>query len=285
MQKQVRPRRNHLSKSAPAHLRRGLAGFIGRLAACAFAAGTVLGSPSVARADTIVYSGPLDETIAAGIPTPDSGYTSSLVLDVGPAAATFVATSSDVRSSTCILFIFVCLEHEYIDNLSANIRLSLSGAYAGVDGAGELLPLSAGTGIGAGDTFHPSGASPFFVDQATSTYESTNLFGFIPLSQETENTIGGPWPDSSTPYFLGLEIPTGVGAYDYGWLEMRGGGATVTVLGYAYDETPGADIMAGEISNHTLLAVPEPTSLGLTLAALGALGFVVSRKRARFRTN
>lgn len=255
-----------------------------RLAAFALAAGTLLALPLTAWASSIVYSGPLNEEIAAAVPGPNSTSTSSLVLDLGGsvAAATFIAAAGDYnRYWSTYSWGSLSWTNAYTNDVGSTVSLDLSGAYADVDAAGAIRPLSVATDIGAGGTYLPTSSS--IVDQVTSDYESTNLLGFIATgSQFNYSTAGSAWPDDRTPYFLGLEIPTGPGTYDYGWIEMEnssGPTAGATILGYAYDTT-GASIEAGEISSDTLLSVPEPASLALMLAGLGAMGFLVRRRRA-----
>jgi hypothetical protein len=285
MQSEATRRRNRLCKSAAVTLRRGHAGFMGRLAVCAFAAGTLLVLPLAARATSIVYSGPLNETISFAMPGVNTTTNSSLVVDLGAVgAATFLANSTDRRTTICTFSVAgLCLSQEYQDTVSAYVGLTLTGANVEGNAAG-IFPLPAGTAIGAGDSFQP-GVGFSIVDGVTNVYVTDTLFGFIPIGSLDSSSTIGPWPDNGTPYFLGLEIPTGGGTADYGWLEMEGGGAAVTILGYAYDGIPGAAIDAGETSNDVLLSVPEPSSLALMWAGLGAVGFVVSRRRARFRTN
>ena len=252
-----------------------------RVAAAAAVALIVL--PLAARANAIVYSGPLNEKISATIPGVNGTTNSSLIVDMGAAGdATFLASATDRRDTICTFSLFgLCLSQEYQDTVSAYVGLTLNGANAEGNAAG-IFPLPVGTSIGSGDSFQP-GAGFFTVDGVINTYDANSLFNFIPLGSKDSTSTSGPWPDNSTPYFLGLEIPTGGGTNDYGWLEIEGGAAAATILGYAYDEIPGAGIAAGETSNGVLLSVPEPTSLALMWAGLGAVCFAVSRRRARFR--
>ena len=57
----------------------------------------------------------------------------------------------------------------------------------------------------------------------------------------------------------------------------QGAGVAITVEAYAYNQTPGGSIDAGETA-----ALPEPGMMALTLLAAGAAGLVAIR-RARTR--
>jgi hypothetical protein len=82
------------------------------------------------------------------------------------------------------------------------------------------------------------------------------------------------------PGFEGFRFAT-AGHFDYGWAELKvgvdGSGYpdSVTLLGMAYNSTPGAAILAGQ----TGAGAPEPGTAGLMLLALGAAGVTVLRKR------
>jgi len=99
------------------------------------------------------------------------------------------------------------------------------------------------------------------------------------------NTIDGSltfndyaeFPANSAPTLYGFSI--GGGVY-YGWAEIStsgGSGGTLTIHRWAYEDTPGAAILAGAGA----APIPEPNEImaGLTALALGAA--VVQRKRRR----
>ena len=84
-------------------------------------------------------------------------------------------------------------------------------------------------------------------------------------------------PSPATGY-LGIRF-TGVNGTEYGWIQLSVAGNTnpnarqITLIGAGYQTTPNTAIAAG--------AVPEPSTMAtLGLAALGAAGLAVNRRRA-----
>jgi hypothetical protein len=75
--------------------------------------------------------------------------------------------------------------------------------------------------------------------------------------------------------FAGLELSNG----DLGWLRLKvtsngdGGADAIKAIDWAYNDTPGAPINAGQTSS----AVPEPSALGLL--AMGSAGVLAWRRR------
>lgn len=69
--------------------------------------------------------------------------------------------------------------------------------------------------------------------------------------------------------FIGIDF-TLVDGLHYGYIEVNG----PTLVSYAYQSTPGADILTGAQT-----PVPEPASLPLFLAGLVGLGFIGVRRR------
>lgn len=91
----------------------------------------------------------------------------------------------------------------------------------------------------------------------------------------TASPIAG-WTGSGTGY-VGLQfIAAGTTATNFGWLELdyvaNGAATTLTVGGFAFEDTPGSPINAG--------AVPEPSTYAL-LALAGLFGAAVWHHRRR----
>jgi hypothetical protein len=74
---------------------------------------------------------------------------------------------------------------------------------------------------------------------------------------------------SSAADFIGIDFTLADGLH-YGYIEVNG----PTLVSYAYQSTPGADILTGAQTS-----VPEPASLPLFLAGLIGLGFIGVRRR------
>jgi hypothetical protein len=81
----------------------------------------------------------------------------------------------------------------------------------------------------------------------------------------------GTWASNATG-FAGVRFQTGANTY-YGWVRMKWNDSadgnpdpnSITVMDWAYNDTPGASILAGDMG-----AVPEPSRALLALAGAGA---------------
>lgn len=91
----------------------------------------------------------------------------------------------------------------------------------------------------------------------------------------------GTWASNVTG-FAGIRFQTGANTY-YGWVRMKWTDSVdanpdpnaITVFDWAYNNTPGASILAGDMG-----AVPEPSRALLALAGMGAAFLRRRRKQA-----
>jgi hypothetical protein len=101
------------------------------------------------------------------------------------------------------------------------------------------------------------------------------------LHTAVNNAAGaGQW-DESEVGIAGLKIVNGANTY-YGWVRLAWADTdddvypnTLTAIDWAYNDTPGAAILAGDTG-----AVPEPSRALLALAGLGAMALRRRRKAA-----
>jgi hypothetical protein len=102
------------------------------------------------------------------------------------------------------------------------------------------------------------------------------------IANSTDPNLDGPFGNFTIPGsgYLGLRFSNDNGAnYYYGWAQivlpafLPATPANIQLLGFAYETTPNASILAG------VTAVPEPVST--TLLALGAAGLVEYRRRRK----
>jgi len=89
----------------------------------------------------------------------------------------------------------------------------------------------------------------------------------------------GTWGPASGTGFAAFKTSGG----DLGWIQIKvsdpdhdGIYDKAEILGYAYNDVPGAPINTGQLP---LAPVPEPASVGLALLAIGASGLIAWRKR------
>ncbi len=99
------------------------------------------------------------------------------------------------------------------------------------------------------------------------------------LSGGTVSAIGH-WGPGTVDEFMGVKIS----GDELGWIEVKvsddGNGYPdeIQLLGWAYNDTPGGAINAGQTSDNTS-ATPEPGITALGLLASGAAGLLAWRKR------
>lgn len=139
-----------------------------------------------------------------------------------------------------------------------------------VSGFGTL-PMPVGELIGPelGSTSHPE-ASQYPEDPEWNNYASTVNLSFYqdnPGTFPPAPTILGPWGEENA--FFAIEF-LGNGGTHYGWIHIEEfGGVGGWFYGYAYEDTPGASLIAG--------VIPEPSSI-LLLFFGGSFLFALRRK-------
>ncbi|MGH9638766.1 MAG: PEP-CTERM sorting domain-containing protein [Bryobacteraceae bacterium] len=209
----------------------------------ALLAGIAAALPIAAHADAIIYSGP--QTITRDANDSPPNYTVNVD---GNSASAFTFTAEDVAAGPYSLAVV------YVTPGSGNGYVASSSAQ-GTD----PTPLMLGEPIGGSSTFSSGGEGTLS--------KTSNYFG---------NDYN--WPADGSPAYLGvsfIDSALGSGTY-YGWIDVEAqtDDATFTILGSAYNSTPGGSILAGQTSS-----VPEPAPLALL--ALGAVGLLALRARRK----
>ncbi|MEM7394174.1 MAG: PEP-CTERM sorting domain-containing protein, partial [Verrucomicrobiota bacterium] len=124
-----------------------------------------------------------------------------------------------------------------------------------------------------------SGAASGFAPIAEAMSASFSSFFGMPMTNQA-----GDWVNSSSR-FAGFRFQQGANTH-FGWLRLHidvnlstnpavpFARAEATVVDWAWEDTPGTPILAGDTG-----LIPEPSSLGLL--ALGAMGVMAHRRRKR----
>jgi hypothetical protein len=195
-------------------------------------AGTaLLGLPAIAQASSIYYSGPIDVTIT------DISLTENLPV-VGPTASFTISATNGATPRFFQSIDVSGTDTSFVDDTS-NFPVDLN--------AGDIISAANATGPGG------------------------QLSGFVEVPPKL---YSGNWPRNGTPGLLGLSFTSGADQFN-GWARIIAnpggleGPESATLVDFAYNETPGDPIAAGE--------APEPSSLALF--ALGAAGILALRKR------
>jgi MYXO-CTERM domain-containing protein len=244
-----------------------------RLEKYGIAAGALLVATATAKANTIVYSGPVDREIGGG-------QTLSFSLD-GINTDFVLATYADNYDYDYDGYGDYDFGHEGETYLSANA----TGGFA------SSIPLASGALIGPSSSFQSSTSTTLdYEDEYGYSETYSYSCGFDDKDTCYQTNDYGPYysqnlvlPNNLSPQYIGLEFTVSGQTY-YGWAqigsEVDEGGAQAELYDFAYDTTPGQSIDAGETANFT--AVPDaPDPSTLTLLALGAVGLVALQRRRK----
>lgn len=159
-------------------------------------------------------------------------------------------------------------------------------------GAGwdSSFAVSMGTSIGPGTTMEPDETTDYD-ELYYQEYEYTTSYscGYKGRSTCYQTNYGynpvnfslTPFPNGGTGY-VGFGFTDAQGDLHYGWADIYSyagaGDASVELYSYAYDNTPGHNILAGE--EVTTTPTPEPPTLAMFAAgAVGVLAFWRRRQR------
>lgn len=139
-------------------------------------------------------------------------------------------------------------------------RLGIAYAPGGLlrNASGQVKKLASGAVVSSGQLFNTSGVLRKFLNGAP---------------------IAGTWASNATG-FAGIQFQIGANTH-YGWIRLKWTDSadagpdpnTVTVMDWAYNNTPNASILAGDTG-----AVPEP---GRALLALAGAGAAFLRRRRK----
>ncbi len=145
-------------------------------------------------------------------------------------------------------------------------------------GPGNLLISAASAGIVSTNSPFADALSLGTPISGSSPFKGYTVMGGVVPGDPTQDF--GPWADAQNQY-LGVSFTAGDSLTHYAWVEVSfpstgPNAGTATVEGWAYETDPGVGINAG--------AVPEPSTLALSLLALGSVGVAAlhrSRKKVQ----
>lgn len=151
------------------------------------------------------------------------------------------------------------------------VQAPLTTRVVAVPGYG-VVPMQFGEQVGfeLGPTQHPRASL------RSETQEWSAITGQARLSfrfNDGDDVVGGPWHDEATDVgdkaYLGIEFQGDAGTH-YGWIHIEEfAGVGGWFYEYAYEDTPGASLIAG--------VIPEPSSILLLLLG-GSFLFALRRK-------
>lgn len=220
----------------------GVLGLDAKLLAYALAGGAFVGAPGIANAGVIHYGG-----------LPILSAPSGVEIDLNNDSQADFSTQYTAGTSGNV--------YNYLNALGSNSFTGEISAGASIDAGTTFAFAGTGNILNQGEVSSSAGKG------GTTKYSVTNQSGSFPI-------------DSS--YYVGLRFDVS-GQTHYGWAQIYnnfytadnvGASGLTTVLDYAYEDTAGAAIQAGQTKDAD---VPEPGTLALF--AMGAAGLALLRRR------
>jgi hypothetical protein len=132
-------------------------------------------------------------------------------------------------------------------------------------------PLLVVNGNGLGEfvvSGQPSALDANTLINSSSTFGESS--GNYDMAEKLGTTGSDPWYGVQEKY-LGVTFTEGSSTY-YGWIELSvASNLDTTILGWAYQNTPGVGILAGDIGAQS---VPEPSTMVMAAIAVGVFALV-----------
>jgi hypothetical protein len=143
-----------------------------------------------------------------------------------------------------------------------------------VDRKPSLTAVLAAEGNDVGEFVEQSNIVSALV--AGTPINSSSTYGLSDPSYDlTTSASSGGWRGAQDEY-MGVTFTEGGSTY-YGWIELSvATNIDATILGWAYQNTPGVGILAGDTG---VQSVPEPSTMVMAATALGAFTLVAYRRR------